>query len=361
MKMFFISLEMYPNRIGGEEIFNYYLIEELKKYYQITLITHHPVSDKNTHSFIPLKFKPVSFTFSFQILFYIIFSSKPDLIIVSYSDASWINWFIYPILNKILGLNYVIFIHTGSFQEWNPYFAFNMFFKRSSKIIAVSHRACEEYEKRSGKKVIYIPPIIPFEKSGRRIQDIKGKIGIPINSRVLIYVGSLKKMKGVETIINAFIDIDLTFILTYNLYLILAGEGEMRKELEQKASQSSVHNRIIFLGNIYRNEIPDLFKIGDIYIIASHYENLSVSMLEAMFNSKPIIATNAMGIRDVLENNKDALFFEIDNLKELKNRIEMLVQNKNLAIRLANKAYEKYVLHYNFENTVEKIRKIIEP
>ena len=131
-KVLFIVPELYPRIIGGIEVFNYYLIQELGNDYDISYLTVTTNSDeveiKNAKRII---IKNTSQVFQlFQMIFYLIKSrSNYDVILTSFSKTAWYYIIIYPLLNILISKEYIIVIHGGGLMPWNWKFPYKLFFR----------------------------------------------------------------------------------------------------------------------------------------------------------------------------------------------------------------------------------------
>ena len=130
MNILFVSQGLYPCKIGGMEIFNYYLIKELSKSHNIYLITNCNYNfNRNIHVFRTYKIKPGKFFTPLQNLLYILkLREKTDIIHLSYTRGYWLSWIIYPLLKKLFKMKYLITIHGGGLAEWNPVFPYQYCF-----------------------------------------------------------------------------------------------------------------------------------------------------------------------------------------------------------------------------------------
>ena len=81
--------------------------------------------------------------------------------------------------------------------------------------------------------------------------------------------------------------------------LALAGDGELRKDLEEEAGRLGIRSAVRFLG--YRNDVPDLLAGADIVVQPSHMEGLCSSLIDTMLAARPVVATRAGGIPELLD------------------------------------------------------------
>jgi len=359
MNLCFIAPRIYPHFFGGAEIFNYYFIQKLNKKNSISLISYSEKNLKNIYIHKITKKRPVRYLTPLKIFFKIIIHRRIyDVLILSYMRSHWFNWIIYPVLKHIFKMKYVIIIHGGGLNKWKPYFPFQLAFNKADKIIGVSKRICQEYEKRTDRKdIVFIPPLLPFHKSNKKISQIKSKYGLPNKSNVILYVGSLKELKSPQSLLYAFNMIDREFIKRNGLYLIFVGDGPYRNKLN---NESKYKARTHTTGNIPRNEIPDLYKIANIYVITSKFEGTPLSLLEAMFNELPIIGANSPGINSTIDDNYNCLLYNPNDIRGLSNKIIKLIKNHALQKQLSLKAKQTFHNKYSYKKMINNYQSIFE-
>jgi len=80
--------------------------------------------------------------------------------------------------------------------------------------------------------------------------------------------------------------------------LALAGDGELRHPLERLAAQLGIAPRVRFLG--FRRDVYDLIAAADLFVLPSHMEGLCSTLIDVMLAGRPIVATTAGGIPDLV-------------------------------------------------------------
>lgn len=101
-------------------------------------------------------------------------------------------------------------------------------------------------------------------------------------------------------------------------------------------------------------EIGNVLRRTDIYICASMYESFCLPVLEAMTCGATVITTNNGGNMDFVENGKNALIIEKDNIDDIVNKVELLLQNEKLRKELSKNAVMTSA-QYNWENIITQI------
>ncbi len=364
MNILFVTHGLYPCKVGGAEIFNYYLIKALTKYHKIFVITCCKEKVDLEAALIrinPRKFGLARFSIPLQDVINILkLRDEIDLIHISYMRAHWLQWLPYPIMRKISGVPYIVTIHGGGMHKWKPEFAHKFLFKNAASIIAISQRIKKEYEKRTGRNIKFIPPLIPFRKCEENRERLRDKYGFGLTDTIILSLGSIKKIKGSDVLLTAFIKLEKEYIEKYKLKLLFVGDGDIKKELAEKTKKEDFEKHVKFLGNIPYEDVSAVFRMADIYIIPSLFEGTPISMLEAMFNGIPIIGSDVNGINNIIEHGKNGLLFEVSNRDDLKDKIVYLIKNKNIAEEIANNAKKDYMNNYNFETVVKQYIELYE-
>ncbi|MDZ7859577.1 MAG: glycosyltransferase family 4 protein [Candidatus Krumholzibacteriota bacterium] len=356
MKILFVSNHIYPCVTGGAEIFNYYLADKLSANNNVTLFSCCTKKHANIKLVNVKKQRPISYIMPLKLLWYVLRTRKKiDVIFLSYMRSHWFGWLIYPILKKIFGIEYIITIHGGSLNPWKPFFPFYWAFRNAFRLIGVSERICEEYNRRAKLNVKYIPPLLPFRKSENETDVIKEEYNIPKDSRIILYVGSLKELKSPLTLLRGFNLLKSDFVDKNNLYLIFAGEGNLKEEMIRSVKYSE---RTKFLGNVPREDIPDLYKISDLYVITSKYEATPLSLLEAMYNKLPVIGSDVKGINTIIENGYNGILFEQGNHLELSSKIKELIDNRRKSESYAAEALKTYERKYSYKEMLDDYQTI---
>ena len=358
----FINYNAYPCVVGGLEVFNFYLIKELSKSYNTHILTfckNYKGSENLTiHQLKDLRFSKFTTPFN-TFLFILRHRKKIELIHISYTVDFWSHSLVIVLVRKILNIKYIATIHDGNFAKWKPKWPYRMFFKYASKITGVSDRIIKEYEKRSNRNdLIFTPPLIPFNIIAPKKKLIK-KWAINSDEIVMLYVGSLKPLKSVDTLIEALGIISAEKLFNYKLKVLIAGDGVSKNELEDRVVEYNLQDRVRFLGNVKTEVISELYNLADIYTICSEYEGLPISTLEAFANNLPCITSNAPGLIKLSENNKNTILFKTKDSVDYANKIELVLNDSELQEELKKNGKKYYHDLFSYDVLVNDFKKII--
>lgn len=150
------------------------------------------------------------------------------------------------------------------------------------------------------------------------------------SDQIIIQVAGFRPQKDQETTIKSLL------LLPSNVKLVLAGDGEKRKELENLAKTLKLEDRVVFLG--VRLDVPDLLKSSDISVISSHWEGMPLSVIEGMAVNIPVVASNVPGVNQLVENV--GVLFEKGNVNQLAEIINNLLNDRSYYNQVSKSCYE---------------------
>lgn len=196
------------------------------------------------------------------------------------------------------------------------------------------------------------PEIIHQIPNGVVLEPENPKQDYVIRDKVtILFVGRLHPQKGVEDLIRAF-EISSRTLPDISWSLKIAGSGYLRNKLEQLSEHLSVNDKVEFLGEI---EDPDsLYLDADIFLLPSHSEGMSNSLLEALAHGLPVIASDIPGNHDLIVDQENGLLFEENNYEELAEELVRVVQDANLRKRIGSSAYLSVVDHYSINKITDR-------
>ncbi len=208
-------------------------------------------------------------------------------------------------------------------------------------------------------KLIYLG--IDTKKFKERSLDsgVKTSLGIKSAERVVMCVARLYVTKGINHLIKAT---PIVLEKRNNIKVVFVGDGVHRGEYERLAKKLGVKNKILFLG--VKDNVEELLSIADIFCLPSIRDNFPFSILEAMAEGKPVIATKVGGIPEAVVDKVAGLLVPPRNVRELALAINSLLEDSNLAERLGsnakNRIKEKFTFGRMFNETVAAYQEVLE-
>ncbi|MCP1670218.1 glycosyltransferase [Kerstersia gyiorum] len=126
-------------------------------------------------------------------------------------------------------------------------------------------------------------------------EQLREQMGVEPHHRLLLALGRLVHAKGHDILIDVFARMAGE---NDNLRLWIAGEGELRQALQQQINAADLQNKVLLLGA--RSDVPALLNAADVFVLPSRFEGFGLVVAEAMACTKPVVATDAGGVAEVM-------------------------------------------------------------
>jgi len=135
----------------------------------------------------------------------------------------------------------------------------------------------------------------------------------------------------------------------------IAGEGNLMAQLQRLAKELNVADDVNFIGRVPAEQMPQLYRDNDIFVMSSAHEGMSNAMLEAMASGLPIITTRCEGVQELITDN--GIVLEQANAEEIAKAIKKLADDKQLYEKMC-KAARKQVENFSWNRVANKYLKI---
>lgn len=158
-------------------------------------------------------------------------------------------------------------------------------------------------------------------KAIKKIKKPKGRIYVT-------YFGSLSYIKGIQNIVKVMKNIVRK---NKNVDFLLVGDGPMMSDIKDFVSKNNMDGRFKFFGWVPHDKVWSLYSATDIVVFPSIVsESFGSIAVEAMFTSKPIVASNKGGILDIVENGKTGFLVAPFDLEKWEQKIQLLIDKADL-------------------------------
>lgn len=140
-----------------------------------------------------------------------------------------------------------------------------------------------------------------------------------------------------------------------NVKFVLLGAGPLQEKCQSFVKSNGLGENVLLLGEKPPMETRELLLAFDVFVLLSKFEGMPITILEAMFASLPVVASNVGGIPELVEREKGGFLVRNNCFDEVKEAIDYLIKNPqarkqmgeyNLAKAKANFTLEKMVSQY---------------
>ena len=143
-----------------------------------------------------------------------------------------------------------------------------------------------------------------------------------LNKKIILTAGRLTKQKNFIYLINEF---ENFYRFNKNFILVILGDGEDRKLLENTIKEKKLEEGIFMLG--HRKDIYSIMKKSEVFVLSSLWEEMGFVIVEAAMNNLYVISSDCPnGPREFLNNGKNGILFSSNKKNSLKKSLEKFVK-----------------------------------
>jgi glycosyltransferase involved in cell wall biosynthesis len=174
------------------------------------------------------------------------------------------------------------------------------------------------------------------------------ELGIPPETHVVGFVGRLASQKRVMDLIWAF---ELIRVLHGEVVFVIVGDGPQRAKLEHFAHSLEISRRVKFLG--HRDDAQRFLPALDVFWLASDFEGMSNSIMEAMAAGLPVVASDIPPNRELVVNGKTGFLAPVGDRVAFAQLAERILLNPALARQLGTAGRDRIASRFSVERMVE--------
>lgn len=221
-------------------------------------------------------------------------------------------------------------------------------------ISAATRDALARYEwvPKSLVQVVYngIQPLTP---NPERVTQLRHELGINADTVVLGTVARLDPVKNQQMMLQAFA---LVSQQMRDLVLLLVGDGPSRQALEQEVIRLGISPQVRFTG--FQTNVADYLALMDIYLLSSHTEGTSMTLLEAMHLQLPCVATAVGGNPEIVADQQTGLLSPDNDAAAFAGNIRSLLNDAPKKITMGQAGKQRFDALFSVVQMAAEYRRI---
>jgi D-inositol-3-phosphate glycosyltransferase len=243
--------------------------------------------------------------------------------------------------------------------------------KRADRLIVATEAEKAQLQwlyKADLRKMTIIPPGVDISHFYPIPQDeARQFIGLSTNHRMVLFVGRIEPLKGVDTLIHAMSCLKFQSVFHPVYLAIIGGEpdvdpDEMTVEmtrLQQLCDDLAMGQTVIFLGKRAQDTLPYYYSAAEVLVMPSFYESFGMVALEAMACGTPVIASQVGGLAFLVRDGETGFHVPEGDPAALCDKLTLLLSDHELRERMGDCAAE-YAQGYNWEKIAAQIVDVYE-
>lgn len=275
---------------------------------------------------------------------------QADFVIIdTYSTTNFYYAFIISQLSRLLKIKYIPILHGGNLEKRlkeNPKMS-KMIFGNTYELVAPSNYIRGIFNRYGYSSVQYIPNTIEigdYEFSNKSISDVK-----------LLWVRSFNKIYNPTLAIHVLKELA---IRGEKVTLTMVGPQDDESFSEAQKMVIAQELDVKFTGKLSKEEWINLSKNCNVFINTTNFDNMPVSVIEAMALGLPVVSTNVGGLPYLISNNEEGLLVPPNDVDSMANAIIKLKEDQNLKDKLVVNARKK-VEKFDWEEIRGKWEKLL--
>jgi L-malate glycosyltransferase len=185
--------------------------------------------------------------------------------------------------------------------------------------------------------------------------SLHADLWLPRDAPIVGNVAALVPHKGQRHLIEAAM---LVLPHVPDARFVIAGEGELRPALERQIKEHHLEKHVLLAG--FRPDVLSLHKAFDIFVMSSITEGLGTSLLDAMACGKPIVATTAGGIPEVVVDRETGFLVAPRDHEAMASAIVTLLKDESLRRRMGDAGRTRARVHFSAERMVQDTLRVYE-
>lgn len=228
----------------------------------------------------------------------------------------------------------------------------------SDKIVTVSTLNLEkavELKLAEPGKFVNIYSGIDFERFDVKVDTahMKTKLGILNGEKIVGMVGRLCEQKAPLDFVKAIPEV---LEARDDVRFVIVGDGELKEKIVVLSKQLSVDSKLLLLG--FRDDVPELLRLFDVFVLTSLWEGLGRSLTEAMYTARPVVATNVEGVPELVKNGKTGILVEPKDIQSIAKGILHILDDEKNARKIGQAAAERIGKVFTAEAMVANLEKL---
>jgi glycosyltransferase involved in cell wall biosynthesis len=236
--------------------------------------------------------------------------------------------------------------------------------KNASKAIAVN--SIEAYQYRnlgiSKEKIEIVPNGIDFSKYATLPSKgcFKRKFGIDEDRKVILYLGRIHKIKGIDFLVWAYAHLIRDLGLSGPVLAIAGPDDGYLGAIQALISDLGLKDNILIPGPLYGVDKLEAYVDAEVCVLPSRQDSFPITVLEAYACGKPVVASRVEGLKNLVLDNVTGLLFDPGDIFQLTKCLLDLLNHGERALEAGLRGKSFAEENFSIKNAVDKLERVYE-
>ena len=222
--------------------------------------------------------------------------------------------------------------------------------RRADRVIAATPAEQAQLEwlyKTDSRKISVIPPgVDPGHFYPIPVDEARQYIGLKPEDRMILFVGRIEPLKGLDTLIRAVACLRLQNLHEPVHLAVIGGDPDADSEemsaemarIQKLCDELTVGKMVAFLGKRSQDTLPYYYSAAEVVVMPSHYESFGMVALEAMACGTPVIASQVGGLAFLVEDGVTGYTIPAEDHKALCEKLTFILGDEPLRRKIGQAA-----------------------
>jgi 1,2-diacylglycerol 3-alpha-glucosyltransferase len=159
-----------------------------------------------------------------------------------------------------------------------------------------------------------------WEMSEEEKQHYKQKLGIPLEKKILLFVGRLAQEKNIQELLRYYKKLNREDVI-----LLLVGDGPYREEIEKEVEKLELTDRVYFTGMVPKQQVASYYHLGDIFVCSSNTETQGLTYAEALASGLPCVCRKDECLTGIIVDGYNG--YQYEDEQDFCEKISLILDN----------------------------------
>jgi glycosyltransferase involved in cell wall biosynthesis len=184
------------------------------------------------------------------------------------------------------------------------------------------------------------------------------------DKKIILYVGHFGPRKGILYLIRALREVirevPNAALVCIGGVPIWLGHSDYWERLAKEVDRNQLRGKVLLLDRVPNGYLPTYYSLANVFALPSYYEAFAKVVIEAMACSRPVVATNSGGVKELVRNGETGFLIRYASVHELADTLISLLQDDSTCKAYGKRGREIVLKHFTWESVAKRLESVYE-